>query len=44
MYKNKISVVYKIMNTVTGDCYFGSSKNVKNDFGEAKKYLIKEEE
>lgn len=30
MYKNKISAVYKIMNTVTGDCYVGSSKNVKN--------------
>lgn len=25
----KISAVYKIVNTVTGDCYVGSSKNVK---------------
>ena len=25
----KISAVYKITNTVTGDCYIGSSKNVK---------------
>lgn len=29
MYKNKISAVYKIVNTVTGDFYVGSSKNVK---------------
>lgn len=29
MYKNKISAVYKIVNTVTGDFYIGSSKNVK---------------
>lgn len=28
MYKNKISAVYKITNTITGDCYVGSSKNV----------------
>lgn len=28
MYKNKISAVYKIVNTVTGDIYVGSSKNV----------------
>ena len=27
---NKISAVYKIVNTVTGDCYVGSSKNVMN--------------
>lgn len=26
----KISAVYKIVNTVTGDCYVGSSKNVMN--------------
>lgn len=26
----KISAVYKIVNTVTGDSYVGSSKNVKN--------------
>ena len=25
----KISAVYKITNTITGDCYIGSSKNVK---------------
>ena len=29
MYKNKISAVYKIVNTVTGNFYIGSSKNVK---------------
>jgi len=28
MYKNKISAVYQIVNTVTGDRYVGSSKNV----------------
>ena len=28
MYKNKISAVYKIVNTTTGDCYVGSSRNV----------------
>ena len=27
---NKISAVYKITNTITGDFYIGSSKNVKN--------------
>ena len=26
---NKISAVYKITNTITGDFYIGSSKNVK---------------
>ena len=26
---NKISAVYKITNTVTGDCYIGSSNDVK---------------
>ena len=25
----KISAVYKIINTITGDCYIGSSKDVK---------------
>ena len=25
----KISAVYKIINTITGDCYIGSSKNIK---------------
>lgn len=29
MYKNKISAVYKIVNTVTGDFYVGSSKDVE---------------
>lgn len=28
MYKNKISAVYKITNTVTNECYVGSSRNV----------------
>lgn len=27
---NKISAVYKIVNTITGDCYIGSSKDVMN--------------
>ena len=27
---NKICAVYKITNTITGDFYIGSSKNVKN--------------
>lgn len=26
----KISAVYKIVNTITGDCYVGSSRNVMN--------------
>ena len=30
MYKNKISAVYQIVNTVTGDSYVGSSKNIKH--------------
>ena len=29
MMNNKISGVYKIINTITGDSYIGSSKNVK---------------
>lgn len=29
MYKNKISAVYKIVNTATGDFYIGSSADVK---------------
>ena len=33
----KISAVYKITNTVTGDFYIGSSKNVKRRWGEHKK-------
>ena len=28
---NKISGVYKITNTITGDFYIGSSKNIKKD-------------
>ena len=32
----KISAVYKITNTVTGDFYIGSSKNVKNRFAHHK--------
>ena len=28
MNKEKISAVYKIVNTITGDCYVGSSKDV----------------
>ena len=28
MYKNKISAVYKIVNTITNECYVGSSNNV----------------
>ena len=27
---NKICAVYKITNTITGDFYIGSSKNIKN--------------
>ena len=30
---NKISGVYKITNTITGDFYIGSSKNVKSRWG-----------
>ena len=26
---NKISGVYKITNNITGDCYIGSSSNIK---------------
>ena len=33
----KISAVYKITNTVTGDFYIGSSKNVKRRFAEHKR-------
>ena len=32
----KISGVYKITNTITGDCYIGSSKNVKRRWREHK--------
>jgi group I intron endonuclease len=33
---NKISAVYKIVNTVTNECYVGSSKNVKDRWHEHK--------
>lgn len=33
---NKISAVYKIVNTVTGDFYVGSSRNVMNRWKEHK--------
>lgn len=32
----KISAVYKIVNTITGDCYVGSSKDVKRRWKEHK--------
>ena len=32
----KISAVYKIINTVTGDCYIGSSRNVKHRWADHK--------
>lgn len=32
----KISAVYKIVNTVTGDCYIGSSKDVRQRLAEHK--------
>jgi group I intron endonuclease len=34
---NKISAVYQIVNTVTGDRYVGSSKNVKRRWASHKK-------
>lgn len=37
MYKNKISAVYKIVNTVTGDFYIGSSKNVEKRWASHKR-------
>ena len=36
MYKNKISAVYQIINTETGDRYVGSSKNVMKRWTEHK--------
>ena len=33
---NKISAVYKIVNTVTNDCYVGSSKNVMKRWADHK--------
>ena len=33
---NKISAVYKITNTITGDFYIGSSKNIKHRWAEHK--------
>lgn len=50
MYKNKISAVSQIINTVTGDRYVGSSKHVmrragiKHPTAEAGKYSIEEED
>ena len=40
--KKKICGVYKIENTVIGDFYIGSSKDVEHPVLEAKKYLIKD--
>lgn len=37
MYKDKTSGVYKIVNTVTGEFYIGSSKNVKKRWLEHKR-------
>ena len=37
MAEMKISAVYKITNTITGDCYIGSSKNVKQRWMQHKK-------
>ena len=37
MVEMKISAVYKITNTVTGDFYIGSSKNVKSRWADHKK-------
>ena len=34
---NKISAVYKITNTITGDCYIGSSNDVKRRWAAHKK-------
>ena len=34
---NKISAVYKIVNTITNDCYVGSSKNVMKRWSEHKR-------
>lgn len=34
---NKISAVYKIVNKITGECYIGSSKNVKRRWKEHKR-------
>ena len=34
---NKISAVYKITNTITGDCYIGSNKDVKKRWSYHKK-------
>ena len=36
----KISAVYKIINTVTGDFYIGSSKDVKRRWAEHKRHSI----
>ena len=34
---NKISAVYKIINTITNDCYVGSSNDVKRRWTQQKK-------
>ena len=34
---NKISAVYKIVNTITGDCYVGSSKDVERRWAQHKR-------
>ena len=36
----KICGIYKITNTITGDFYIGSSKNVKNRWAQHKKPSI----
>lgn len=36
----KISAVYKIINTITGDFYIGSSKNVKRRWAEHKRLSV----
>ena len=36
----KISAVYKIINTVTGDFYVGSSKNIKRRWAEHKRLSV----
>lgn len=36
----KISAIYKITNTITGDCYIGSSKDIKRRWAEHKKLSV----
>ena len=40
MMKNKVCGVYKITNTITGDFYIGSSKDVKRRWGEHKRPYV----